>query len=118
MFPTHHYKELKMIEMLKKNAYVGLGLVAMTQSKIMELGKKIAEESKLPEEEGRKFVGDLLKQADESKAALQEQVTKIVEKTVSSMKLPCTSHFEKLETDVKSLHEAIARLEEKISKLN
>ena len=105
-----------MIDLLKKNLYVGLGLVSMTKDKIAEVGKKIAEESKLSEDEGKKFMDELMKQADESKTNLQAQVSKIVEKTVTSMKLPCTAGFENIEKEIKKLQEAVARLEEKISK--
>jgi len=104
-----------MIDLLKKNLYVGLGLVSMTKDKIAEVGKKLAE-SKLSEEEGKKFMEELMKQADESKASLQAQVSKIVEKTVTSMKLPCTTGFENIEKEIKKLQEAVARLEEKVSK--
>jgi len=105
-----------MIDLLKKNLYVGLGLVSMTKDKIAEVGRKIAEESKLSEEEGKKFMDELMKQADESKSSLQAQVSKIVEKTVTSMKLPCSTGFEKMEKEIKKLQEAVARLEEKLSK--
>ncbi len=106
----------KMIDLLKKNLYVGLGLLSMTQNKIVEVGKKLAEESKLSEDEGKKFVDELMKQAEESKENLQAQVSKIVEKTVMTMKLPCSTGFERMEVELKKLQEAVARLEEKISK--
>ena len=104
------------MDLLKRNLYVGLGLVSMTRDKIMEAGKKIAEESKLSEDEGKKFVDELLKQADESKENLQAQISKIVEKTASSIRLPCATNFEKINEEIKKLNQSLARIEEKLSK--
>ncbi len=105
-----------MMELLKKNLYVGLGLVSMTRDKIAEVGKKIAEESKLSEAEGKKFVDELLKQADESKANLQNMISKAVEKATSSARLPCNSNFEKLSEEIKKINQTLARIEEQLSK--
>jgi len=103
-----------MKDLLKKNLMIGLGLVSMTNTKIMELGKKLAEESKLSREEGEKFVEDVLKQAEDTKKNLEEQVSKIVEKTTAKMKLPCTSGFEKMTAELKSIQDTLSRLEAKI----
>lgn len=109
-------KEGNMIDLLKKNLYVGLGLVSMTRDKIVEVGKKIAEDSKLSESEGKKFVDELLKQADESKENLQAMISKAVEKTASSVRMPCTANFEKMGEELKKVNQALARIEEQLSK--
>ena len=102
-----------MIDLLKKNLYVGIGLLSMTQTKIKEIGKKLAEDSKLGEEEGKKFVDELLKQAEEGKENLHGQISKIVEKTVHSINLPCQNNFDRIEKEIKKLQEAVAKLSEK-----
>ncbi len=103
-----------MKDLLKKNLLIGLGLVSMTNTKLKEVGKKLAEESKLSKEEGEKFVDEVLKQAEDTKKSLEEQVAKIVEKTTAKMKLPCSSGFERVEGELKKIQETLARLEAKI----
>lgn len=105
-----------MIDLVKKNLLIGLGIVSMTQSKLKELGKKLADESKMSEKEGKKFVDEFMKQAEETKGNIETQVSKVVEKTVKNLKFPCTSGFEKIGKDMKKLNETLARIEEKLSK--
>ena len=62
-----------MLEQLKKNMFIGIGLMAMTRTRIMEFGKKLAEDSKLSEDEGKKLVDDLLTQADDMKKYFEKR---------------------------------------------
>jgi len=103
-----------MLELLKKNLLIGAGLASMTQSKIMELGKKLADESKLSEKEGKKFINDLLKQAEDAKSSLEDYVNSAVEKTVGKIKIPCNENFKKLEKEIKDLKKEIEKLEKKL----
>ncbi len=100
-----------MLELLKKNVLIGIGLASMTQAKIKELGKKLAEESKLPEEEGEKFVNELMSQAEETKKSLEEQMGNVVEKALTTLKLPCNSGFDRLEVELKSIRKRLDHLE-------
>ena len=102
-----------MLDMLKKNLLIGIGLASMTQAKINELGKKLAEESKLPQEEGEKFVEELMSQAEATKKSFEEQTAKIVEKAMSTLKLPCHDGIERIEAELKKIRKALEHLEAK-----
>lgn len=109
-------KEGIMIEQLKKNMFIGIGLMAMTRTKVMEFGKKLAEESKLSEGEGEKLVDDLLKQADDMKSYFEKNFSEVVEKKIKNVKLPCTEGFEKMQGEINELKETLARIESKLNK--
>jgi len=105
-----------MLEQLKKNTFIGIGLMAMTRSKVMEFGKKLAEDSKLSEAEGEKLVNDLLTQADDMKKYFEKNFSNIVEEKMKNVKLPCTAGFEKMGKEINELRETLARIESKLNK--
>jgi polyhydroxyalkanoate synthesis regulator phasin len=105
-----------MLEQLKKNMFIGIGLMAMTQSKIREFGKNLAEDSKLSEAEGEKLVKDLLAQADDMKKYFEKNFASIVEEKMKSAKLPCNVGFEKMQNEINELKETLARIEARLNK--
>jgi len=105
-----------MLEQLKKDMFIGIGLMAMTRTRIMEFGKKLAEDSKLSEDEGKKLVDDLLAQADDMKKYFEKNFSKIVEEKMKDVKLPCTVGFEKMGKEINEIKETLARIESKLNK--
>ena len=99
-----------MLDLLKKNLMVGVGLASMTQDKIKDFGEKLAEESKLSAKEGEKLVKDLIKQAEDTKSGFEKQLGDAIEKVYSKIKLPCDSRFDKLEAEIISLKAEISKL--------
>ena len=45
-----------MFELIKKTLLTGVGLAVMTKDKVEELGKELASQAKLSENEGKEFV--------------------------------------------------------------
>ena len=86
-----------MFDLLKKTMLTGIGIASMTKDKIEELGKKISEESKLTEEEGKKMVNDLLKQSEKAREDLENQVQKLVKKALEKLDIPTREDFNRLE---------------------
>ena len=86
-----------MFELLKKTMLTGIGIASMTKDKIEELGKKISEESKLTEEEGKKMINDLLKQSEKAREDLENQVQKLVKKALEKLDIPTREDFNRLE---------------------
>ena len=105
-----------MIEQLKKNMFIGIGLMAMTEAKVMEFGKKLAEESKLSEPEGKKLVNDLIVQAGDLKKYFEKNFSSIVEEKVKNVKLPCNVGFVKVGKEINELKETLSRIESKLNK--
>ena len=92
-----------MFDLLKKTIITGIGIASMTKDKIEELGKKISEESKLNAEEGKKMVDDLLKQSEKARQDLENQVQKLVKKTLEKLDIPTRDDLNRLEKRIKKL---------------
>ncbi|HHE39254.1 MAG TPA: phasin superfamily protein [Candidatus Cloacimonetes bacterium] len=86
-----------MFDLLKKTMLTGIGIASMTKDKIEELGKKISEESKLTAEEGKRMINDLLKQSEKAREDLENQVQKLVKKTLEKLDIPTREDFNRLE---------------------
>jgi len=92
-----------MRDIVRKSILLGIGLAALTRDKIEETAKKIAEEDNLTEEEGRKVAEDLLKQSDETKKNLKEQVEKFVDNAMEKLNSPSRKELQKLEERIEKL---------------
>ena len=95
-----------MLELLKKTVLTGIGLASLTKEKVEELGKKIAEESKLSEEEGKKLVEELLNRSNEAKKDLEAQVERLVKGVLEKLQIPSQEDFKKLESRMEELESA------------
>lgn len=92
-----------MIELLKKSVYATIGIALMTQEKAEEIGKKVAEEAKLSESEGKQFVDELLKRADETRKSFEQIVEKQVASALKKVNIPSRKEVEELDLRVRKL---------------
>jgi len=92
-----------MVELLKKSVYATIGIALMTREKAEEIGKKVAEEAKLSESEGKQFVDELLKRADETRKSFEQLVEKQVTSVLKKINIPSRSEVEEIELRVRKL---------------
>ena len=92
-----------MLDIVRKSILLGIGLAAMTRDKIEEVAKKISEEDNLSEEEGRKVAEDLLKQSDETRKNLKDQVEKFVDNAMEKLNSPSRKELQKLQERIDKL---------------
>lgn len=102
-----------MLDSLKKALYAGVGLAFLTRDKIEEMGRKLAEDAKLSETDGKKFVDEFLKKAEEAKASLDKLVASAVGKGFETFDVPRRAEVKALEERVKALESKVAALEAK-----
>lgn len=98
-----------MFEILRKALLAGVGVTYLTKDKIEEVGKKIAQDAKVSEAEGRKFVDELVKKSVEAKGSLEKTVSEKIETALHAMNLPTRK-------DVDELKSKIAKLEAHLKK--
>ncbi|TKB10369.1 phasin family protein [Desulforhopalus sp. IMCC35007] len=103
-----------MFETIKKVAFTGMGLAALTREKAEELSKDLIAKGKLTEQEGEKFVQELIVRAEESKVALKEQTEKIVSSALSKMDLAKAADLQQLKEEIEKLRREIDVLKEHI----
>ena len=97
-----------MLKLVKKSAFISLGLAAMSATAVRRYANKIAKEGNLSEEEGRKLVDDLLKQSKKSKADFKKNINNSVKESVTELDLATKS-------DVKNINSRLTKIENSIA---
>ncbi len=92
-----------LFDSLKKTLYAGVGMAFLTGEKIEDMAKKLAEEAKLGEAEGRKFIDEFLKKSEEAKSSLQRAVDAGVASALERMNVARDRDVKALEARVKAL---------------
>lgn len=92
-----------MLESLKKAMYAGVGLAFLTRDKIEEMAKRLAEEAKLSEGEGKKLVDEFLKKSEDAKASLEKMISSTVGGALEKLDIPKRSELKALEARVAAL---------------
>ena len=92
-----------LFDTLKKTLYAGVGMAFLTREKIEDLAKKLAEEAKLGESEGKKFIDEFLKKSEEAKSSLQRAVDAGVAAALERMNVARDRDVKALEARVKAL---------------
>jgi polyhydroxyalkanoate synthesis regulator phasin len=101
---------MTMIELLKKTVLTGIGVAALAKESVEELGRELIEKGKMSEQEGEKFVQELLNRAEESRASLKRQTEKVVESSLAGMHLAKTADIEELRGEIAALRREIEAL--------
>jgi polyhydroxyalkanoate synthesis regulator phasin len=97
-----------LFDTLKKTLYAGVGLAFLTREKIEEMAKKMAEEAKLNESEGKKFIDELLKKSEDAKAAFDRTVSAAVATAMEKLDFARDRDLKALEARVKALESRTA----------
>jgi polyhydroxyalkanoate synthesis regulator phasin len=92
-----------LFDTLKKTLYAGVGMAFLTRDKIEDMAKKLAEEAKLGETEGRKFIDEFLKKSEDAKTSLQRAVDAGVTSALERMNVARDRDLKALEARVKAL---------------
>ena len=100
-----------MLNLVKKMMYLGVGLAVITKDKAEELTKELIKKGELPENEGKTFVKELMKKSEESKKEIEKQIKGLVTETINKMKFPKNTEVEKLREEVAKLSERIQKLD-------
>jgi polyhydroxyalkanoate synthesis regulator phasin len=80
-----------------------VGLAFLTRDRIEELAKKLAEDAKLSEPEGRKLVDEFLRKGEDAKAAMDKIVASAVNSAFEKLDIPRRAELKALEERVKAL---------------
>ena len=92
-----------LFESLKRTLYAGVGLAFLTRDKIEELGKRVAEEARLNESDGKKFIDEMLKKSEDAKSAFEKAVQSGVDAALEKLEIPRRAEVKALEARVKAL---------------
>lgn len=99
-----------MIDLIKKAVLTGIGVASLTKEKAEELSKELVVKGKLSEQEGEKFLQDMLKRAEESRSEWKDQTDQLVKNTLDKMQLANREDIAMLKSELEKLREEIAKL--------
>lgn len=102
-----------MIDLIKKAVLTGVGVAALTKEKIEELSSEIVEKTKMSEEEGEKFIKEMVGRAQESKEALTNQTEQLIQKALSKTNFAKSEEIDQLRGEIENLRTQIEELKAK-----
>lgn len=92
-----------MFELLKKSVFATVGLALLTREKIEDVAKKIAEDAKLSESEGKQFVDELLKKSEETRLAIEKLINEKIDTALNKMNIPTRSEVNAIDIRLRKL---------------
>ncbi len=99
-----------MIDLIKKAMLTGVGVASLTKEKIEEVAKEFVEKGKLPEQEGKKFVQEMMEKSEESKEDLKNQFDLMLETALAKMQLARAADLNELKKEIVSLRKEVEEL--------
>jgi polyhydroxyalkanoate synthesis regulator phasin len=101
---------MNMIDIIKKAVLTGIGVASLTKEKVEELSKELVDKGKLSEQEGEKFVQDMINRAEESRSAWKDQTDQLVKNALDKMQLARAEDIAMLRSEIEKLREEITAL--------
>ncbi|MFP7755137.1 phasin family protein [Thermodesulfobacteriota bacterium B35] len=102
-----------MKELMKNVVYAGVGAAFLTKEKIEELNRELVEKGKMTQEEGKKFVEELIRKSENAKDQLELWISQRVEDKIRQLNLATRDELADLRRQVEELQVAInARADE------
>ena len=102
-----------MFDLIKKTMFTGLGLAFLTKEKIAELSKEVIEKGNLSEKEGKEFVDQLSRKAEDARKEVRGQIEKTVRDTLKTLNLATRDDLVRLEKKMKELDKVMKKKEPK-----
>lgn len=96
-----------MLDMLKKAMFTGIGLALKTREEVEEAAKEWADRQRLSEEDGRKFMEELLGKYDASRGRLEERIEKTVADILKKTNIATREELEALKAEVALLRKVV-----------
>jgi polyhydroxyalkanoate synthesis regulator phasin len=105
-----------MENLIKKVLYTGVGIVAATTERLQNSIDELVEKGKISEEEGKKVVDDVVKNAENQRPQFETRFKKIVDSAFDKLNLPQEDSFLRMEKRIKSLEVKVGLLAKEIER--
>jgi polyhydroxyalkanoate synthesis regulator phasin len=100
-------KEVLMLNIIKKSMLTGIGLALMAKDEVEDLAKELVKKSKMPKQEGMKFLEDLQTRYDETQKKLEERVQQAVKEFMKKTDVVTGDELKGLKKEIRELKKAI-----------
>lgn len=94
---------------IRTGMYAGLGLALRTRDAVLDTGRRVVQESSMSEDEGKKFLDDLLKQSDDVRQRFSELIQDRVSEVIGNFDLAKRSDIERLEKRIAELESQLSQ---------
>ena len=98
-----------MFELLKKSVLTGIGLALKTREEAEDLVREIINQGELSEQEGRKFLEDLLQRYDESRMKLEDKIEKSVREFLKKADVVTGDELKALKKEIRDLKKTMSQ---------
>ncbi len=96
-----------MIDLFKKTMVSGLGLTLMAKDEAENMARDWVQQSKMTEEEGKKFIEEILVKYGETQDKLEERVGKSVKDFLKKVDVVTGEEFNRLKNEIRQLKKSL-----------
>lgn len=97
-----------MIDLIKKTMMAGIGLALKTRDEVEELARDLSKKGAMSEQDGKRFLDDLLKRYDDARDKLEERVEETVKKFLKKADIVTSDELKALKKEIRELKKAIS----------
>jgi polyhydroxyalkanoate synthesis regulator phasin len=101
-------KETPMFDLVRKSMLAGVGLALKAWDEVEDLAKEVAEQSKMTEKEGRKFIDELQDRYEDAQKKLEERVEKSVKELLKKADVVTQDELKGLKKEIRDLKKLIS----------
>lgn len=97
-----------MFDLVRKSMLAGVGLALKAWDEVEDLAKEVAEQSKMTEKEGRKFIDELQARYEDAQKKLEERVEKSVRELLKKADVVTQEDLKGIKKEIRDLKKLIS----------
>lgn len=97
-----------MFDLVRKSMLAGVGLALKAWDEVEDLAKEVAEQSKMTEKEGRKFIDEIQDRYEDAQKKLEERVEKSVRDLLKKADVVTQDELKGLKKEIRDLKKLIS----------
>jgi len=98
------------MSVVKKTMMTGIGLALKTKDEVEDWARDLVTRGEISENEGEKFVDELLKRYDEAREDLEKRIEKVTKEIMKKARVASMDELDSLKKEIKELRKENARL--------
>jgi polyhydroxyalkanoate synthesis regulator phasin len=98
------------MSVVKKTMMTGIGLALKTKDEVEDWARDLVSRGELSENEGEKFVDELLKRYDEAREDLEKKIEKVTKEIMKKARVASMDELDSLKKEIEELRKENARL--------
>jgi polyhydroxyalkanoate synthesis regulator phasin len=98
------------MSVVKKTMMTGIGLALKTKDEVEDWARDLVTRGEISENEGEKFVDELLKRYDEAREDLEKRIEKVTKEIMKKARVASMDELESLKKEIEELRKENARL--------